>query len=88
MNSIRGFDSNKAFFEGLLKKYYDRSLDRKEAIELIHYLQVEKNKALDEEEFSNVNNIDRMLFVLDGYINGAYDLSRPTRDNNQKVSNL
>jgi hypothetical protein len=86
--SIGGFDYNKAFFEGLLKKYYDRSLDRKEAPELIHYLKIEKNKALAEKNFSNVNNIDRMLFVLDGYINGAYDLSRPTSDNNQKVSNL
>ena len=86
-NSIKGFDYNKEFFEALLNKYYTRALDRKEAPELIHYLNIEKQKALKNQDYHNANKIDRMIFVLKGYIGGAFDLRHSEHLNSQNISN-
>ncbi len=86
-NSIKGFDYNKEFFEALLNKYYSRTLDRKEAPELIHYLNIEKKKALKNQDYYDANKIDRMIFVLNGYIGGAFDLRRYEQPDNQNISN-
>jgi hypothetical protein len=82
MSGIK-IDLTKQTLKELLKKLKERRLDQDEAKQLISLLNIELDDANNRNDSYTASKIERMIFVLEGYITGFINLG----DNSTNVYN-